>query len=198
MMRTRSRLWLTLAFALGLLVGPRLLPELVLLAQQGGATLYTGITCATCYFSGNETHLGAITTYNGATVTNGGVPAEISNPAVAATAQGANIAVTNFTPTTLGAGNYRVGCVEAVTRAATTSSTMPAVTIKWNNGVAQTLTLIASNAGNTTTTITQASAFLQLAAGQNITYDAGTTTGAFASVGGTTMQFSLYCTLEAL
>ena len=72
------------------------------------------------------------------------------------------------------------------------------MTIKWNNGVAQTLTLIASNGGNTTTTITQASMFLQLAAAQNITYDAGTTSGAYATSGATSMQFSLYCTLEAL
>lgn len=197
-MQNGKRLLTALAFAFGLCLGPRVMPELVLLAQQGGATLYSGITCASCYFSGNETHLGAIVSYNGATVTNGGVPAEISNPVVAATAQGANIAVTNFTPATLGAGNYRVSCIEAVTRAATTSSTMPAVTIKWNNGVAQTNTLIASNGGNTTTTITQGTLFLQLAAGQNITYDAGTTSGAFASSGATSMQFSLYCTLEAL
>ena len=74
---------------------------------------------------------------------------------------------------------------------------MPAVTIKFNNGVAQTVTLLASSAGNTTTTLAQGCMVLQASAATAITYDAGTTSGPYASTG-SAMQFQLRVTLESL
>jgi hypothetical protein len=110
---------------------------------------------------------------------------------------GANVAVTNLVQSANNA-MYEVCGFEAVTRAATTSSTMPAVTIKFNNGVAQTFTLIASAAGNTTTTFGQGCVILRSAAGQAITYDAGTTSGAFATAGATSMQYELTVTARQI
>jgi hypothetical protein len=127
-----------------------------------------------------------------------GMPVIVGKTGLLAT-QGANITVTTLYAVPVGgAGLYRVCANEAVTRAATTSSTMPAVTISWNNGVAQTTTLIASSGGNVTTTVGQACATVRAAASTNISYDAGTTTGAFASSGATSMQFELSIVAEYL
>lgn len=108
-------------------------------------------------------------------------------------AQGANIGTTNVVAS-VASGLYEVCAAIAVTRAATSSSTLPSVTIGWNNGVAQTQQLIASNAGNTTTTHGQDCIPVRSAASQAITY----ATGSFATSGVTSMQYELYVTARAI
>lgn len=145
----------------------------------------------------NFGHTGLIV--NGVTAAAGnGFPLLVGKTGLLAT-QGANIAVTTLyaVPST-GAGLYRVCGNSAVTRAATTSSTMPAVTISWNNGTAQTTTLLASNTGNTLTSYQLSCITVRMAASQNLSYDAGTTVNAYASVGGTSMQYELTLTVEYL
>jgi hypothetical protein len=111
------------------------------------------------------------------------------------TAQGANISATTIlTPAV--AGVYRVSAYIIVTRAATTSSTLPSVTISWtdaNNATGQTFLLTPTNAGNLLTTFQQNTMVLNSATNA-IQY----TVASYASVGGTSMQFALAIRTESL
>ena len=138
---------------------------------------------------------GTLPTVAGLTTAGNGVPVLVAATGLLS-GQTANIAVTNLlasAPT----GFYRACAFSAVTTAGGVSSTLPAVTISFNNGVAQTATLLASDSTNTTATYKQACMVLQASAATAITYDAGTTSGAYAS-SGTAMQYQLRVTLEAL
>jgi hypothetical protein len=108
-------------------------------------------------------------------------------------AQGANIGSTNLVAS-VAAGLYEVCSWIAVTRAATSSSTMPSVTIGWNNGVAQTFQMSATSTSNTTTTNGKACTPVRAAASTAITYS----TAGFASSGATSMQYELYVTARAI
>ncbi len=164
--------------------------------QVAGVSKFSVDKTGNVIAAGTLNTTGAVTGVGGLTTAGNGVPLLLATTGLLAT-QAANIAVTNLTASAA-AGFYRVCAFEAVTQAATSSSTMPAVTIKFNNGVAQTNTLIATNTGNTTTTYGQACVVLQSSAAQAITYDAGTTSGPYVSVGATPLQFQLRVTLEAL
>jgi hypothetical protein len=155
-----------------------------------GNTTLTGTTLLT----GAATFTVAPASINGLTTAGNGVPILLATTGLLS-AQTANIAVTNLTASAA-AGLYRVCSFAAVTSVGTTS-TLPAVTIKFNNGVAQTKTLTATNTGNLTTTFEQACMVLQASAATAISYDAGTTSGAYASTGAA-MQYQLRVTLEAL
>lgn len=114
---------------------------------------------------------------------------------VAATAQAANISTaTAYAVPTGGAGMYRVCVYIDETQAATTSSTMPAVTIGWTDDSAtgQTLAVTSTSTANAVGTYARAETNVYAAAGTNITY----ATGSYASSGGTAMQYSLYVTVE--
>lgn len=151
--------------------------------QVGGSNKYTvGVT-------------GVPTTVSGLTTAGLGQPILLATTGLLS-GQTANIAVTNLTASAA-VGLYRVCAWSAVTTAASVSSTLPAVTISFNNGVAQVKTLLASNSGNTTTTYEQGCMVLQASAATAISYDAGTTSGAYAS-SGTAMQYQLRVTMEAL
>ncbi len=109
-------------------------------------------------------------------------------------AQGANIGpitvVSNTQP-----GSYRVSAYIQVVRAATTSSTLPAITVNFSDGfafTAQALALTPTNNGNTTTTFQEAVAMVSVQAATNITYS----TSGFASVGATSMQYTLRVVCE--
>lgn len=158
--------------------------SLLLDLQVGGSSVYS-VSVA-----------GTPTVVSGLTTAGLGQPILITTTGLLS-AQAANIAVTNLLASAP-VGFYRVCAFEAVTQAASSSSTMPAVTIKFNNGVAQTVTLLATDSGNTTTTLKQGCMVLQASAATAISYDAGTTSGAYASSGGTPMQFQLRVTLETL
>lgn len=112
------------------------------------------------------------------------------------TAQTANIASTALV-TSPTAGRYRVSVYIVVTTAATTSSTLPKVTVTWNdadNGQAQTLDLTATNSGNALTTFAQGAALLNVGASANLNFS----TSGYASTGATAMQYAIHITVEAL
>lgn len=119
--------------------------------------------------------------------------------AVQLTAQGANIGTTTaFAVPATSSRGYRVHIYEIVTRAATTSSTLPTVNIGWtdkNNSTAQTLAVTPGTpTGNSLTTVNFGTFLINALASTNITYS----TTAFASVGGTTMQYALLITVEPI
>lgn len=108
--------------------------------------------------------------------------------------QAADLGATNLVAAAPASALYRIMAWIAVTQAATTSSTLPSIVIGFNNGVAQTLALTATNNGNTTTTIAQAVAVIRAASASAITYS---TTG-YASSGATPMQYEAWVTAEAI
>lgn len=98
-----------------------------------------------------------------------------------------------------GAQFYRVCAFEGISIAASSTSTMPRVTISFSsNGTAATYTLIPADSGNTLTTFGQGCMIIQPSAGSSISYDAGTTGGAYASTGGTQMSYQLRVMLEMI
>jgi hypothetical protein len=107
--------------------------------------------------------------------------------------QGADIGATNL-KASAAAGLYIVTGWIAVTRAASSSSTLPSIVIAFNNGTAQSITLTATDTGNVLTTFKQASCVIKSNSAQAITY---ATTG-FASSGGTSMQYQLHVALTAV
>jgi len=155
---------------------------------------------------------GKITTYNNiATIQQGVVPeyAEINTLTL-----GANVAQTPLyaVPAT-GAGLYRISGYVVVTRAATTSSTMPKIQIDWTDS--DTNTAVGPfDLGDISTAVNPAVG--TNSAGQNvITADTGTPTGTtiisarqstninyrttgFASAGATSMQYAIHLRVEAL
>lgn len=142
-----------------------------------------------------------VTLYNGITAVESGVPYIVASANVVNQAA-AVAATTIFTPSV--AGRYRITFYLKVTRAATTSSQLGAVTITYQDGadsVAQSVVLSAqnqagaqanSNTGNSTTTVLSGS-FNLFANATAIQYAI-----AYASVGATTMQYEYRVTLEAL
>jgi hypothetical protein len=152
---------------------------------------------------------GKITAYNSIGTVGNGVPAEYAQ--VNLTTQGAAIGGGATASTTLyavpaaGVGMYRVSWYLKVTRAATTSSILGALTLKWTDGtdnVAQTMTALGqteagvggtTNAGNATTSVLSGSEIIWAQSSTNITYGV-----AYTSVGGTTMQYEVHIRVEAL
>lgn len=120
------------------------------------------------------------------------------------TAQGAAIATTTlFTPAVTGL--YRINIYEKVTRAATTSSTLGAVTIGYTDGtdsVAQTIVaglvtqagaVATTNTGNATSSKLYGSVVIFALTAVAVTFAV-----AYVSSGATTMQFESHFTAEAL
>lgn len=106
--------------------------------------------------------------------------------------QSASVSATNLNSGTLSAGLYRVSYSQAVTRAATGSSSLTS-RFDWTfNGVAQSVTNAAMT-GNTTTTHQEAVMPIQVDASTNVTY-----TLTYASSGATSMQYAFRASLEAL
>lgn len=111
---------------------------------------------------------------------------------VTLTAQGAAIATTPVPMPALTAGYYRVSVYTRITRAATTSSSLT-VTIGWTDGAIVLTEAGAAITGNTTSTVQQRTLFLRVDANASVTYST-----AYASVGGTSMQYRLDITVEKL
>lgn len=110
--------------------------------------------------------------------------------------QAANIAATNLVATPVN-GMYRVSAYIVVTRAASSSSTLPSVVITWtdqDNGQSQSLTLTPTNAGNVLTTFQEAVGVISVNVAAAIKY----ATSSYASSGGTPMQYALHIRVEAL
>src|SRR6266478_3387900 len=109
------------------------------------------------------------------------------------TAQGANVtATTLFAVGASGAGVYRVSVYIVVSRAATTSSTLPDSRITYtdqDSNATITVNATPADTGNSTSIFQQFTLVVNAKASTNIQYDIGQVTG-FASLGGTSMQFA--------
>jgi hypothetical protein len=115
---------------------------------------------------------------------------------VSLTGQGASIGATAILNAAL-SGLYRISIAISVTTAATTSSTLPSVTIGYSqqeSGAAISVTPIASSSSNSTSNVQQATLVCPVQAGANITY----ATSGYASSGATSMQYSLHIDVEFL
>lgn len=117
-------------------------------------------------------------------------PATINS--VSLTAQAASIGATDMTDGTINGGLYRVSYYARITRAATTSSSLT-VTLGWTEGSVSPTFVGAAITGNTTTTVQSGTIMIRVDANAPITYST-----TYASVGATTMQYSLTLTLERL
>jgi len=138
---------------------------------------------------------GKVPTFNGINTVSNGTPAEYSQ--VNLTAQGADIGTsTLYTTPSSGAGWYRISAHIAVTRRATTASTMPKITISWTDqdrSQVQTFDLTSTSGGNALTTFAEGQMMVNAKASTNISY----ATSGFASFGATTMQYTIRLKLEA-
>lgn len=115
--------------------------------------------------------------------------------AVDLTAQGANIAATTLL-TPASPGLFRISVYIIVSRAASSTSTLPSVTITWtdqDNATGQSVTVTPTDSGNLLTTVHEGTLVVSAAASA-IQY----ATAGFASSGGTSMQYALHMRAEAL
>lgn len=119
----------------------------------------------------------------------------VSTPTVGATrlqGQNTSLATTPLATVTLSAGLYRLTQYVRVTRAATTSSSIQ-VTVLWtDNGVAMSSAGVAQ-IGNTTSTFESRTVTVRIDAMTTLRYST-----TYASVGGTTMLYSVDILAEAL
>jgi hypothetical protein len=117
----------------------------------------------------------------------------VAQPPINLAAQGANVlAATLFTVPVGAGGLYLIEVYMVVTRAATTSSTLPDSRIKFTDNDSSGAITIPATPGlatNTTATFAQGTFVVNAKAGTTIQYDIGQVTP-FASVGGTSMQFA--------
>lgn len=149
------------------------------------------------YSTGGQVYLGGnISFYNGQTTAGNGIAAEVNQ--VASSALGANFnagaARTIFTPTVN--SQLRISFSQALTQAATVSSTMPSLILSWTDvgGIARTKTLAATDSTNLTTAeydgvaviTTNGSTVVQI------------TSAGYATSGATSMQYALSVTTEVL
>lgn len=134
--------------------------------------------------------------YNGITTVGNGIPTEYAT--VNSTGNTANISSTTlYAVPSGGAGFYRVSAYLVETTAASTSSTLPSLTLTWldETGTSQTATIVSGgSASNTVGTYARGDFTVYSEASQNISY---ATTG-YTSVGGTSMAYSVRIRLEYL
>jgi len=117
-------------------------------------------------------------------------------PPVASTVQAANIGSTTLLAVPSN-GFYRINISIKRTQIATTSSTLPLVTVMWtegDNSASGSNTPIATNATNTLAAAVGASILIYAKAGTNIQY----LTSGYVSSGATPMQYALRIQCEAL
>jgi hypothetical protein len=142
--------------------------------------------------------LAKISNYNAVATVAGGVPAEYAVTGL--TAQAANVAATTvYAIPAAGAGLYRISVYIIVSQAGTTS-TMPDTRITYtdrDSGATITVNVTASSTGNTTSTFAQSTLVINAKASTNVQYDIGQV-NAYASTGGTPMQFAYRNIVEAL
>jgi hypothetical protein len=149
----------------------------------------------------NLSGVGKATKYNNISLVGNGFASEYATvDNVTATA---NIAATTlYAVPASGAGLYRLSYYVIVNRAATTSSTLPDLQLTWtdpDNSTLQTFGPVdsATPSANTLTTTYSGTVVISAKASTNIQYQTGVTT-AYASVGGTSMQYSIHLKVEAL
>jgi hypothetical protein len=121
---------------------------------------------------------------------------ELTGDGFDATNQSADIGVTTLvaSPTS---GLYRVAVYLIVTTVDGASSTLPKVTLLWNdqdNGQAQTLDITPTSAGNLLTTFEQGDAFLSIGSSADLQFQ----TSGYASGTPATMKFAIHIRVEQL
>jgi len=149
---------------------------------------------------------GKVTKYNNITTVANGVPSELAQ--INLTAQAAAIATaTLYAVPASSAGPYRISWTAKVTRAATTSSVLGALTITYTNpdGVVVTQTAPGFNSAGTvgTTNTTNSTTSTGVLTGIPFVVDANSSTNiqyafAYTSVGATSMQYSIRIRVEAM
>lgn len=164
--------------------------QLVPLAASSSIQVVDGANGYTNSFQ--MTNTGKVQIYNSTTTAGQGL-SYIVGTTGHLTAQSADVAA-NTLVASVAEGMYEVCAHVAVTRAATSSSTLPSVVVGYDNGVGQAVTLSATAAGNTTTTVGRGCSTIVTAQGTAITY---ATTG-YASSGATSMQFDFWLTARAI
>jgi hypothetical protein len=137
--------------------------------------------------------------YNGIALVANKIPTEYAN--INRTNQSSNLALSAIyaVPST-GAGLYRITVFMVVSRAATTSSTLPDSQIQFtdrDSNATITVNLTPGDSGNTTSTFQQATFVVNAKASTNINYGYGLVTG-YASTGATSMQFAYRAIVEYL
>ena len=119
---------------------------------------------------------------------------------VSLTGQTASLSTTNIVGTAP-AGIYSVCWAQQITRAATTSSSL-LTTIGWNNGAAKTTASMALNGGLLQLTADVSNLLNSSGGNCMLIFSADsqpiTVSTTYLSVGGTTMQYSLFVTAERL
>lgn len=121
---------------------------------------------------------------------------ELTGDGFDGTNQSANIPLTTLitTPTN---GVYRVAAYIIVTTADGASSTLPKITLSWNdqgNGQPQTLDLTTTQTGNTLTTLQQGDAFLSIGSSAALQFQ----TSGYASGTPATMKYAIHIRVEQL
>ena len=111
---------------------------------------------------------------------------------VSLTAQGAAIATTSVPIASLPAGLYRATYALRVTRAASSSSSLT-LTLGWKDGGVSCTQAFAAATGNTTATVQSGTVLMRVDAEGPITYSV-----AYASVGGTSMQYQVVVVVDAI
>lgn len=156
--------------------------------------LSSGLFTGTDEFLVNSS--GVIATYKGIATAGNGVPAEVLQLLSSGLTANYNSgsAKTLFTPTT--PGQWRISFSEAITQAATSSSTMPSLVLGWTDaaGIARTKTIVATSAANTTATESDGAAIIYTNGSTAVTV----TSASYASSGGTPMKYDISVTAEQL
>lgn len=111
--------------------------------------------------------------------------------------QAASLSATTIDTGALNPGVYRVSYTARITRAASTSSSLT-VTVSWMDGNVAQSQSGAAMTGNTTSTQQNGSFFIHNGTNTSATNDVVKYATTYASSGGTTMQYSLYVTVESL
>ena len=137
-----------------------------------------------------------INSYNGITTAGNGVGAEVFQVLSSGLTANYNSgsAKTLFTPSA--AGQWRISFSQAITQAATSSSTMPSLTLAWTDaaGISRTKTLVATSTANSTSTESDGVAVIYTNGSTAVTI----TSASYASSGATAMKYDLSVTAEQL
>ena len=116
---------------------------------------------------------------------------------VSLTTQSAAISTTTIDTGTLDPGVYRVSYSARISRAASTSSSLT-VTLSWRDGDVAQSQSGASMTGNSTTTQQNGTFFVHNGTNASSANDVIKYATAYASSGGTTMQYSLFVLVEQI
>jgi hypothetical protein len=151
--------------------------------SDNGSTQKFGIAGAT----------GLISRYAGIPTVNSGVASEVATIDLGSLT--ADIGFTNAYVVPAD-GMYRVSAFIGINRAATTSSTMPAlwITFQSADGLGTPTFLTNTDAANTTSTAATNISYFKAAAGSSIVYK----TLGYASTGGTSMQYTIHIVVEQM